>query len=159
MNIDLSNLKSITTLTNPDQIGIVVEDANAAVSSFAKILGADPVEVVDWPAPGFDPESYYYGKPCRWKMRVGFFQIGNLQWELVQPLEGSSIFSDFLKEHGPGLHHVRFTEPEFDSHAAALQAAGIPMISQGKGLHKTSHWAYFDTRPLLQGYLLEMRKL
>jgi catechol 2,3-dioxygenase-like lactoylglutathione lyase family enzyme len=159
MNIDLSHINPIIKLTNPDQVGIVVEDANSAALSFAKVFGADPVEVLDWPAAGFDPESYYYGKPAHWKMRVGFFQIGNLQWELIQPLEGPNIFADFLKEHGPGLHHIRFTEPDFDQHAAALQAAGIPMISNGKGIHKVSRWAYFDTRAVLNGYLLEMRKL
>ncbi len=145
-------------LTNPDQVGMVVDDAHKAASSFARIFGADPVEVLDWPAPGFDPESYYYGQPTRWSMRVGFFQIGNLQWELIQPLEGKSIFADFLSEHGPGLHHVRFTEPHFEQQVAALQAAGIRMISNGIGIHQVSRWAYFDTRSLLQGYLLELRK-
>lgn len=159
MNIDFSHLESIVTLTNPDQIGMVVEDVDAAAKSFAKILGANPIEVIDWPIPGVDPEAFYYGKPAQWKMRVCFFQIGNMQWELVQPLEGQSIFSDFLKEHGPGLHHIRFTETDFDSNAVALEAAGIPMISNGKGLHKVSQWAYFDTRSLLHGYLLEMRKV
>lgn len=101
MNIDFSHLESIVTLTNPDQIGMVVEDVDAAAKSFAKILGANPIEVIDWPIPGVDPEAFYYGKPAQWKMRVCFFQIGNMQWELVQPLEGQSIFSDFLKEHGP----------------------------------------------------------
>ena len=159
MNIDLSGIESIITLTNPDQVGLIVADAEKATLDFAKILGANPVEVVDWPMPGFDPESEYYGKPTHWKMRVGFFNFGNLQWELIQPLEGPSIFADFLKENEPGLHHIRFTEPEFDQHAAALQAAGIPLISQGRGLHKVSRWAYFDTRAQLHGYLLEMRKL
>jgi len=159
MNIDLSCINPIVKLTSPDQVGIVVEDAYAAAESFARILGADPVEVLDWPAPGFDAESYYYDKPTKWKMRVGFFRIGNLEWELIQPLEGQNIFADFLRDHGQGLHHIRFTEPQFDQHAQALQAAGIPMISHGLGIHKVSHWAFFDTRALLAGYLLEMRKI
>ena len=159
MNIDLSKINPIIKLTNPDQVGMVVENVDLAATSFAKVFGADPVEVLDWPDPNSDPDSYYYDQPARWKMRVGFFQIGNLQWELIQPIDGPNIFSDFLKEHGPGLHHIRFTEPKFDQYADALQAAGIPMISHGKGIHKVSRWAYFDTRSILQGYLLEMRKL
>jgi hypothetical protein len=105
----------------------------------------------------FDRNLIYYGKPAHWKMRVGFFQIGNLQWELIQPLEGPNIFTDFLKEHGPGLHHIRFYEPDFDQHAAAFTSSRHSMISNGKGIHKVSRWAYFDTRAVLNGYLLEMR--
>lgn len=159
MQIDLTNLEPIIKLTHPDQVGLVVEDADKAAHDFAKMMGADPVEVLDWPTPGFDPDSYYYGKPTNWKLRVGFFQIGNLQWELIQPVEGQNIFTDFLNERGPGLHHIRFTEPKFDEFSAALQANGIQMISHGKGIHKVSRWAYFDTRALLHGYLLEMRKI
>lgn len=159
MNLDLSGIDPIIKLTHPDQVGLIVADADKAAQDFARWLGADPVEVLDWPQPGFDPDSYYYGKPARWKLRVGFFQIGNLQWELIQPVEGTSIFADFLKERGPGLHHIRFTEPNFDEYAAALQKAGIQMISHGKGIHKVSRWAYFDTRAQLHGYLLEMRKI
>src|SRR3954454_24920366 len=29
-----------------------------------------------------------------------------MMWEIIQPLEGPSIYTDFLEQHGEGLHHV-----------------------------------------------------
>ena len=44
------------------------------------------------------------------------------QIELIQPLEGRSIYSDFLQAHGPGLHHIRFSVEPFDAAVVALTA-------------------------------------
>jgi methylmalonyl-CoA/ethylmalonyl-CoA epimerase len=149
----------IIQLSRPDQIGLVVENVDAAVLQYSRLLGISNFEIVDWPAPGVDPESTYYGKPGRWKMRTGFATLGDMQFELIQPQEGTSIFKDALESRGPGIHHFRFTVPDFDEKAACLQKAGIQMIASGRGIHGSSHWAYFDTAELLQGVYIELRKV
>ena len=32
--------------------------------------------------------------------------VGTMQWELIQPLDDSSIYAEFLAAKGEGLHHV-----------------------------------------------------
>lgn len=155
--LKLENLP-VVALRTLDQVGIVVRDVEAAVRAFESILGIGPFWIIDWPIPGIDPEATYYGKPGRWRMREAFAQIGQIQLELIQPLDGHSVFQDFLETHGPGLHHIRLLTDDFEGDTAALQKAGIAMISSGTGVHIGSQWAYFDTREILEGVLIELRK-
>lgn len=144
-------------IANADQVGIVVKDLDAAMDQFKLLLGVENFDVVDWPKPGTDPESTYYGKPAQFKLRIGFAQLGNLQLELIQPVKGKSIFTDFLETHGPGLHHIRFSEKDFNQKVEQLQKAGVQMISSGRGVRSASIWAYFDTTQLLGGIYIELR--
>lgn len=152
--LDILNVK----LTNLDQIGIVVHDVYVTSQVFESTFGVGPFRIVDWPIDGIDPMGLYLGKSAKWRMREGFAQIGGIQLELIQPLEGRSIFSDFLEEHGPGIHHIRFNIPNYEETVNTLLAAGIDLISSGTGVHLGSQWAYFDTRQLLDGVLIELRK-
>ncbi|MFW6180490.1 MAG: hypothetical protein ACOC8N_01985 [Spirochaetota bacterium] len=43
-----------------------------------------------------------------------------MQLELVQPVDGLSIYADWLEEHGEGLHHFNFL---VDSHEELQRAA------------------------------------
>ena len=65
---------------------------------------------------------------------------------------------DLLEKHGPGLHHIRFTVPDFEEKWAYLEASGIENIASGTGVHVGSKWAYFDTTQLLEGVVVELRK-
>jgi methylmalonyl-CoA/ethylmalonyl-CoA epimerase len=49
----------------------------------------------------------------------------NAQWELVEPTSDDSFLSRFLKERGPGLHHVTFQVENVEKAAEALRARGI----------------------------------
>ena len=144
-------------ITNADQVGIVVKNLDSAMEQFKLLLGVENFEVVDWPKPGTDPESTYYGKPAHFELKIGFTQLGVLQLELIQPVKGKSIFSDFLETHGPGLHHIRFCEKNFNQKVEQLQKAGIKMISSGRGIRSASIWACFDTTQLLGGIFIELR--
>ena len=144
-------------ISNADQVGIVVKDLDVAMEQFKFLLGVENFDVVDWPKPGSDPESTYYGKPAQFKLRIGFTQLGKLQLELIQPVKGKSIFTDFLETHGPGLHHIRFSEKDFNQKVEQLQKAGVQMISSGRGVRSASIWAYFDTTQLLGGIYIELR--
>jgi methylmalonyl-CoA/ethylmalonyl-CoA epimerase len=147
----------IIQLDKPDQVGIVVNCVDTTVSQFKHFFGIEGFEIVDWPLPDSDPESTYHGKPSFWRMRTAFATLGSLQIELVEPLEGDSIYKDFLVKNGPGLHHFRFTVQDFDEKVASLQKAGIQMISSGRGMRTNSRWAYFDTFDILDGVYIELR--
>jgi hypothetical protein len=146
-------------IANADQIGIVVFDLDETIRQYQFILGIDNFEIIEWPIPGKDPQATYYDKPAYYTMKIGFAQIGNIQLEIVQPLKGESIFKDFLMKHGPGLHHIRFSEKDFDAKVDQLQKAGIKMIASGSGVRSTSTWAYFDTTKLLGGIYIEIRSV
>lgn len=147
----------IIQLDNPDQVGIVVNSVDHMVNQFKFLFGIDGFEIVDWPLPDSNPESTYHGKPAFWRMRTAFATLGSLQVELIEPGEGASIYKDFLSKNGPGLHHFRFTVTDFDDKCQKLEAAGIKMISSGRGMRTNSRWAYFDTFDVFDGVYIELR--
>lgn len=140
-----------------DQIGIVVRDVQAMAETLHRLLGIGPFRVMEWPLPNIDPQSTYHGEPRDYRIRLGFAQAGGAQIELVEPLDDRSIWSDFLAEHGPGLHHFRITVTNFDETVTALQANGLQQIASGTGVHIGSRWTYFDTADLLDGIVIEIR--
>ena len=50
---------------------------------------------------------------------------GDAQWELLEPNGDDSFLVRFLKERGPGLHHVTFEVESVDKATEALQAKGV----------------------------------
>jgi len=143
---------------NLDQIGIVVHDLDAMVKMFSQLFGIGPFRVMEWPVEGVDPQATYHGEPGNYRLLLAFASIGATQVEIVQPLEGLNIYSDFLKSHGPGLHHIRLTVSDFEARVQALEAAHIEKIASGTGVHVGSQWAYFDTTRMLDGIVVELRK-
>lgn len=144
-------------IAGADQVGIVVKDLDATIQQFKLLMGVEDFEVVDWPKPGIDPELTHHGKPANYKMRVAFTRLGNIQVELIEPGEGENIYGDFLESHGPGLHHIRFSEKDFDRKFEQLQKAGIEMIASGRGMRSGATWAVFDTTKQL-GIFIELRR-
>jgi methylmalonyl-CoA/ethylmalonyl-CoA epimerase len=150
-------MNPIPDMASLDQVGIVVRDIQTTIETLQNLFGVGPFRVIEWPIPGVDPQSTYHGKPEYYRLLLGFARIGPTQVEIIQPVEGQNIYTDFLESHGPGLHHIRFTVPDFEERVAALEAAGIENIASGTGAHVGSKWAYFDTTALLDGVVVELR--
>ena len=71
------------------QIGIVVPDLERATRLLGEIFGIGPFHFIEWPN---RPESKYYfrGRQEPIQIRQAFTQVGPLELELVQPLEGEN---------------------------------------------------------------------
>jgi hypothetical protein len=44
--------------------------------------------------------------------------VGQVQWELIEPLDEESVYARFLAEKGQGVHHVAVATPDFDETVA-----------------------------------------
>jgi methylmalonyl-CoA/ethylmalonyl-CoA epimerase len=64
------------------------------------------------------------------KVRVGFFRIGDVRLELLEPTDPSSTIATFLDKRGEGLHHVAFAVAGIEARIAELKQAGIRMIDE-----------------------------
>jgi hypothetical protein len=142
---------------NIDQIGIVVRNLHEMAENLYQLLGIGPFRILEWPIDGIDPDSTYHGEPRHYRLLLGFARQGSTQIELIEPIEGQNIWSDFLNNHGPGLHHFRLVVFDFDDKVSELEKAGIKKIASGTGAHIGSRWAYFDTAELLNGIVVELR--
>ncbi len=70
---------------------------------------------------------------------------GEYELEIIQPEKGDNIYSEFLNQYGPGLHHVAYVVPDFEQAAAPVRAAGMQPLIEFE--NNGSKGAYFDLRP------------
>lgn len=62
---------------------------------------------VRMPGVHFGPDSCSYrGRPADFTADISLSYAGDTQLELIAPVHGESIYTDFLDRSGPGLHHV-----------------------------------------------------
>jgi methylmalonyl-CoA/ethylmalonyl-CoA epimerase len=62
------------------------------------------------------------------KVRVGFFRIGDVRLELLEPTDPTSTVAAFLEKRGEGLHHVALTVEDIQARIAELKESGVRMI-------------------------------
>jgi len=138
------------------QVGLVVRDLDSTIKALKNIFGFEQFREVTWPIDRPDMKSEYHGSPGNFKFRIAFTQLGPIELEIIQPLEGENIYQDFLESHGEGLHHLLFEVDDIDQLQKELEPLGIKKIQSGTGIRPGTTWAYFDTANLV-GFILEVR--
>jgi methylmalonyl-CoA/ethylmalonyl-CoA epimerase len=128
------------------QIGVVVRDLQKTIEEFWNTLGIGP-----WSIWTYDPtvvtDMNYRGEPVEYGIKIALAQAGAVQWEIIEPLWGESIYTEFLRERGEGLHHVAYFVDEEWRTAKDLEAVGLHAILSG--FVKGRSFIYFDTKERL----------
>ncbi len=141
------------------QVGVVVADLDKATGYLTEIFGIGPFRVIDWPPPGRDDiQKFYHGEPGSFTARMAFTEIGNIELELIQPLTGESIWADFLREHGGGIHHIRFNVDEIEPIQEHLAGQGIVSAQHGSGIRPGTTWMNFASEDKI-GFVIEIMKV
>lgn len=138
------------------QIGIVVKDLDRTIGVLSQVFGLGPFRSITYPPLGRDDiERWYHGMPGDFTIREAFAELGPIELELIQPLEGDSIWTDFLREHGEGIHHIRFNVRDLDRALEGVRNHGISPSQSGSGLRPGTTWAYLDTQETM-GFVVEL---
>ncbi len=133
---------------NPIQIGIITDDLDKSIAYFKSILGIEPRAIADFPPEGYeDVYQEYKGKKGNSSGKFCFFDFGNIEIEIIYPVSGESVWKDFLDEHGPGLHHIKFSVAEHDESRAHLKKLGYDVYQGGAAVGKNAgkEWVYYNT--------------
>ena len=150
-----SSLPGGVQLNRLVQIGIVVADRDRTTQLLTSLFGMGPFRLVEWPD---RPESQYYYRGVEENIRIrqAFVQLGAVEIELIEPLEGRSGYRDFLDQTGGGIHHVLFEVTDIDPVLEKLALSGVKVLQSGTGIRPGTRWALLDTQELL-GFLVELR--
>ncbi len=133
------------------QVGVVVRDIDRAVEFYER-LGVGPF--VEGPS-AHTLERKIYGQDAPdVKVKGLITQMGPIEFELLQPVEGRGIQAEFLEKHGEGVVHLCAHTDDLDRDVADLTALGYRVISSGL-LDDGGKFAYFDTREV-GGLVLEL---
>jgi methylmalonyl-CoA/ethylmalonyl-CoA epimerase len=151
----LSSLLPHVQLERIVQIGIVVADRDRTTQLLQSLFGVGPFRFVEWPD---RPESKYYYRGVEEHIRIkqAFVQLGHVEVELIQPLEGRNAYQDFLDQTGGGIHHVLFEVNDIEPVIQRLAESGVTVLQSGTGIRPGTRWALMDTQKLL-GFLVELR--
>lgn len=64
------------------------------------------------------------------KVRVGFFRVGDVRLELLEPTDPEGPIGKFLEKRGEGLHHLAFTVADIQTRIDQLKESGVRMIDE-----------------------------
>ena len=118
---------------SPVQTAWVTHDLDATEKALTGLLG-----VKKWtrlPDVHFAPDACsYLGAPADFVAHISLSYLGDMQLELIEPVRGPNIYSDFLDGNGPGLHHICVEADTLENFDAALVSAaeqGATVPQQG----------------------------
>ena len=126
------------------QVAIVVHDLEKSVERYQKLLGMGSWQFMSIDDSVF-AESTYRGKPVKHRFKVALGMLGAMQIELIQPIEGETIYADFLNKHGEGVHHLgHFRVDNLGEAIKEFEQEGFPCIQSGR-TPEGGGYAYMDT--------------
>lgn len=116
--------------TETMQIGIVVRDLDAAMRHYGDDFGIGPWKVMQL-TPADTQQVRIYGTPAPYASRVATAMVGQVMWELIEPLDDDSLFARFLAEKGGGVHHIAVATPNFEATLAKEAERGRELALSG----------------------------
>jgi catechol 2,3-dioxygenase-like lactoylglutathione lyase family enzyme len=134
------------------QVGIVVKDIDKVMDYYSS-LGIGPFKSLPSGGVPTYTDKKLRGKPAEFKLAVRIAQVGQIELELIQPLEGQSIHKEFLEKQGEGLHHLGFFVDDIDEEEARLTKQGFKVLASGR--RPGGGFTYFET-DTVGGVIMEL---
>lgn len=133
-----------------------MRDLEAAVRCYWDFFQIGPWTAYEY-RPSMLREMKYRGEPATFGLRHALAWKENVQFELVQPLEGPSIFADHLTERGEGFHHIGIYVPDHPRAVAELIKLDFALLQSATGFGATGDgaFAYFASSKL-PGIVVEL---
>ena len=114
----------------PIQIGIVVRDLETAMRRYVDDYGIGPWDIHEFNA-GNAEDLHEHGQPVERSWRLATTMVGQVQWELIEPLDGESDYARFLAEKGEGVHHIAVAPTNYDQALADQAKKGSKAVLCG----------------------------
>ena len=123
------------------QVGIIVRDIEAKARAWSEILGLPMPNIIITDTVD-KAQTEYNGKPTIARAKLAFFHMGQLDVELIEPIDGPSTWKDQLDGHGDSLHHIAFVIEGMQEKIAYLNSKGVPLVQRGE--YTGGRYAYLD---------------
>ncbi len=129
------------------QISLAVKDLDATMEMYHRAFGWAPWQVFDH-VPPVHHNTELRGEKVHYALRGAEVYVGNMNFELLQPLEGPNLWSEFMAKRGEGVASIATMFHEREDGDAVKKAFrerfGIPVIMKADiGDH--IEYYYLDT--------------
>lgn len=127
------------------QIGLLTWDIEKTTQKWAEFLHMElpPICTSD----GYDrTKAEYRGEPCHGRVYQSFFEMDNIQIELIQPMdfETPSYWLECLKQQGEGLHHIAYEVKDMAANIKKFEAEGMTLTQKGE--YNGGRYAYLEDK-------------
>ena len=132
-------------LPDVSQIGVIVKDIDRTIQYYESTLGIGPWVRLDIEY----RDRMLRGKPADFKYKMAFASLGPVEFELIQPVEGATVYDELVAKKGEGLHHLGFdvgSMENLEERVAFFKEQGIEVIQTGRT--DTAKFAYLDTEAI-----------
>jgi methylmalonyl-CoA/ethylmalonyl-CoA epimerase len=123
------------------QVGIIVRDIETKARAWSEILGLPMPDIIITDTVD-KAQTEYNGKPTIARAKLAFFHMGQLDVELIEPIDSPSTWKDQLDQHGDSLHHIAFVIKGMQEKIAYLDSKGVPLLQCGE--YTGGRYAYLD---------------
>ena len=139
-------------ITGVQQVALVVRDIDKALEEYTNRFGIGPWWVTLYGPPRLT-DMRIRGEAIPYSMKLALAWTGHTMWELVEPVDGPSIYQEFLAEHGEGLHHllVEHDGMDFEGAIATFTERGCAPLMEGR--MGDIRYAYVETEGPLKTVL------
>ncbi len=122
------------------QIGILCRNIEQTAKAYGEFFGLE--YTISQSSDPDEAKTIYNGKSTPARCYQAFFQLGDVQIELIQPDEHPSVWRDDLEQKGEGLHHLAFWVKDTDGVLRKLSDANMPV--RMTGCWETGRYAYVN---------------
>ena len=135
-----------------DQVAYVVEDMARALPHYEALFGAFEVGESELTA------CDYRGREVSCRLKLAVNRAGPVEVELIEVLAGEAPHSEHLRDHGEGLHHVRFRVADLEAKLERLEKEGCETIFF-KRFSPDIAFAYLETSAALGHSVIELLEM
>jgi len=126
-------------LPHVSHIGVVTKNLEKTIKEFEDLYGLKPFKVME---PGY-VNTYLRGKSAQFKLKSAFYRSGQVFFEVISVQEGDTIYGEWLREKGEGLHHLGYDIENIEEWINYYERKGIGVLQSGG--RPGVRWAYLDT--------------
>jgi methylmalonyl-CoA/ethylmalonyl-CoA epimerase len=128
--------------THVDHIGFAVNDLEEAVNYYENAFGITEWERLEM------PDRH---------MAMAVTNVNGCLIELITPTSEDAAFAKYLREKGPGIHHIAYRVDDIDASLNRLREEGVRLIDETArhGMHNT-RVAFVHPKNANQGVLMEL---
>lgn len=139
----------------PLQVAILVEDLAESIATWSQFADAADWLVYSYHA-GNTRDLTYRGRPGEFEVRLAFAG-SSPQIELVQPVSGPSIYTDWIQARGYGMHHLGYYVDSIHEAIREMRADGLEPVQSafGYGVDGDGGFAYYEL-PGLSDVVVEL---
>ena len=146
-------LEALLGTNKPCQIGVIVKNMDEAKARVAQFLGMPEPNAVDAGEYSIT-KTVYRGQPApEAASKLAFFELGNIQLELIEPNEAPSTWREHLEKHGEGMHHLGYQVKDIFKSMEDMKNAGYELTQFGYYGDGNGAYAYYDCTKELKCYI------